>query len=147
MRDGFFDFALLQQRRADVALGVGIVRGNSESGLELLHRLSHSPALDERFAEIVVVFALVRPKFECFPKIDDRFVCIAARGEKRAEIAVSHPAIGITRDRCSPKRFDVPVLTALLPGQKTEYAQNRRVNYAALRFLGKTERVQTERDT
>src|SRR5262249_30143761 len=97
------------------ALCVRIVWRNSRRRLKLVHRLCHSALLHESFAEIVVVLALIWPKLQRLPKIGDRFVHVAARGQERAEIAVSHPGARISRNRCSPNRFDVDVLATLLP--------------------------------
>ena len=74
MRYRLIHIAFLQISSADVILRVGIVRRNSESSLKFLHRFTHSARLEKRLAEIVMVFALVRPQLERLSKIANRFI-------------------------------------------------------------------------
>jgi len=83
----------------------------------MVHRLSDSIFLHQRFTEIVVVLTLVRLELEGFSKVAYGFIIVAAPGQKRAEIAVCHPTIRIARDRLPPKRFDIAVVTTLPPAQ------------------------------
>ena len=89
--------------------------------MEFFHRFGHSTLLQKRFPKIVMVFALVGPQFERSAKITNAFIDIAVRHQEGAEITVSHPRIWIARNRRAPDRFDIDVLAALLPSQKTKH--------------------------
>src|SRR5260370_39606611 len=67
--------------------------------------------------------ALLRPKFQSFAEVANRFLDISARREKGAEIAVSHPATRIPRNCRAPERLEVPVIAALMPAQCAENQQ------------------------
>src|SRR5437773_6086602 len=117
MRYRSIDVAALQIGGSNIIFGVGVVRRNPQRNPEFFHRFSHSALLQKRLAQIVMVFALVRPQFERSAKITNAFVDIAVRYQKGAEIAVGHPTSWIARNGCAPERFDIAIIVALAPTQ------------------------------